>query len=544
MSSIALTLGTRASLESLRLTTAAANETTMRLSTGLRVNSALDDATNFFTSRGLNARAAELNQLSDGFTNAIKTLEADANATKQTLKLLEQLEVVADEARKNAPPPDKISKAILSHSFTAATDSIQTVPSLAGEKPYLTIWAPGETPVTHKFSTDGGTVQDLINTINGAANGVTASFNATTGKIDLDGAGKLAMTLGGTEGSSGLNVKVYQSGGGIGNLAQAEAVVTGGTYLGEFQTTSIDYPTGGGANSQNGRMRSFVGPDGSDFVDSLGDPNPNGPVVNRMVFVIEGTITIPAGGAQGFDVYSDDGFEVRVGGTQVALHDANTAPTLRNYAISAPPGPQSFRMIYWENGGQEAVFLSLKDQGGNDIPIAGDLIPTIAGEAPSTEYYDRALGLQSQLNDLVSDSSYLGRTVGEGDQVNVALNERGTRLELTTKPVTSIGLGLEKLTQIDWLSDFDKVDAAITEARRALESHSAATANDLAVLQIRKDFNDSLISTLQGGADKLVLADTNAEGARLLASQTRMQFSSEALLMATRSDQGVLGLFR
>ena len=544
MTSIALTLATRASLESLQLTTAAANETSNRLGTGRKVNTALDNPSAFFTSRSLNARATELNNISDGFSSAIKTLEADANAIKATGKLLDQMEALAAEARKNAAEPDPISKAILGHSFGSAADPIDTVPSLAGKKPYITVWAAGEQTATHSFSKNGNTVQDFINTINAAPNGVTASFNTSTGKIELDGAGKLALTLGGLEGASGLNVKVYQSASGIGNLAQAEAVVTGGTYLGEFQTTAIDYPTGGGANSQNGRLRSFVGADGADFVDSLGDPNPNGPVVNRMVFVIEGTINIPPGGAQGFDVYSDDGFEVRVGGQQVAVHNANTAPTLRNYSIPSTPGPQNFRLIYWENGGNEALFLSLKDQGGNVIPIAGDLIPTTAGVEPTTEYYERARALGGQINELVADSGYLGRTLGKGDHLNVALNERGTDYRIESKPFDPISLGLDGLSQIDWLSDFDKVEDTIRTARARLEAHASQTANALAVLQTRDTFNKGLVETLQSGAAKLVLADPNEEGAKLLASRTRQQFSSQALLFATRADQGVLGLFR
>ena len=385
MTSIALTLATRASLESLQLTTAAANETSIRLGTGRKVNTALDNPSAFFTSRSLNARATELNNVSDGFSNAIKTLEADANAVKATGKLLDQMEALAKEARKNAAEPDEVSKAILGHSFASASDNITTVPSLAGKRPYLTVWAPGETPVTHSFASDGGTVQDLINTINGAANGVTASFNATTGKIELDGGSKLALTLGGFEGTSGLTVSVYQGSSGIGNIAQAEAAAANSAnYLGQFQTTAIDYPTGGGNDFQVGRLRSFVGADGSAFVDAIGDPHPDGPVVNRMVFVIEGVLNIPAGGAQAYDVYSDDGFEIRVDGAVVAAKDGNQAPQWVYGSVPSNGGQQNFRLIYWENGGAEALYVAAKDQNGNQVPIAGDLIPVIDAVEPST----------------------------------------------------------------------------------------------------------------------------------------------------------------
>ena len=52
-----------------------------------------------------------------------------------------------------------------------------------------------------------------------------------------------------------------------------------------------------------------------------------------------------------------------------------------------------------------------------------------------------------------------------------------------------------------------------------------------------------MINTLQTGADNLVLADTNEEGANMLALQTRQQLSTTALSLAAQADQGVLRLF-
>ena len=44
-------------------------------------------------------------------------------------------------------------------------------------------------------------------------------------------------------------------------------------------------------------------------------------------------------------------------------------------------------------------------------------------------------------------------------------------------------------------------------------------------------------------ADNLVLADTNEEGANMLALQTRQQLSTTALSLASQADQAVLSLF-
>ena len=62
-------------------------------------------------------------------------------------------------------------------------------------------------------------------------------------------------------------------------------------------------------------------------------------------------------------------------------------------------------------------------------------------------------------------------------------------------------------------------------------------------MQTRQDFTKNLINTLQTGADNLVLADTNEEGANMLALQTRQSLSTTALSLANQSSQAVLRLF-
>ena len=53
-----------------------------------------------------------------------------------------------------------------------------------------------------------------------------------------------------------------------------------------------------------------------------------------------------------------------------------------------------------------------------------------------------------------------------------------------------------------------------------------------------------LYKRLNAASDSLTAADTNEEGANLLALQTRQQLSSTALSFASQSDQSVLRLFR
>ena len=62
-----------------------------------------------------------------------------------------------------------------------------------------------------------------------------------------------------------------------------------------------------------------------------------------------------------------------------------------------------------------------------------------------------------------------------------------------------------------------------------LRNQASKFGSNLNTVQARQDFTKNLINTLETGADNLVLADTNEEGANMLALQTRQQLSTTAL---------------
>ncbi|MBL6945303.1 MAG: hypothetical protein ISR47_01550 [Rhodospirillales bacterium] len=86
----------------------------------------------------------------------------------------------------------------------------------------------------------------------------------------------------------------------------------------------------------------------------------------------------------------------------------------------------------------------------------------------------------------------------------------------------------------------NSLDTALT----TLRTKSQTLGSNVALLQTRLSFTESYVNTLQGGADKLTLADLNEEGANLLALQTRQQLGISALSFAGQAEQGILALFR
>ena len=101
MSDISLSKAVRTNLLSLQNTAQMMAKTQERLATGNKVNSALDNPTNFFTASSLNSRAGDMNALMDNMSNGIKTLEAADNGLTSITKTLESMQSMLRQARQD-----------------------------------------------------------------------------------------------------------------------------------------------------------------------------------------------------------------------------------------------------------------------------------------------------------------------------------------------------------------------------------------------------------------------------------------------------------
>jgi flagellin-like hook-associated protein FlgL len=152
----------------------------------------------------------------------------------------------------------------------------------------------------------------------------------------------------------------------------------------------------------------------------------------------------------------------------------------------------------------------------------------------------------AQLDTLARDTSYNGIDLIDGGDLNVALNEKGDN-SLTVAGVTldSAGLGLSALAGSEFQSNaavgsvLDSLNAALS----ILSKQAQQFGSSLDTVQVRQDFTNAMINTLQSGADSLTLADLNQEGADLLALQMNQQLSTTVLSLSSRADQVVLRLF-
>jgi flagellin len=130
LSTISLTAGMRANLFSLQKTSKDMEATQNRLSTGLKVNTALDDPLNFFAAQGHRTRAGDLASRKDGMSEAIQTIKAANNGIETITNLIAQAKSLAQSAL-SASSTDA---GIFEDQFNEIMDQIDTVAADSGYK--------------------------------------------------------------------------------------------------------------------------------------------------------------------------------------------------------------------------------------------------------------------------------------------------------------------------------------------------------------------------------------------------------------------------
>ena len=153
-----------------------------------------------------------------------------------------------------------------------------------------------------------------------------------------------------------------------------------------------------------------------------------------------------------------------------------------------------------------------------------------------------------QINSTSQDASFNGVNLLNGDQLKLVFDETGkSSLNITGVTFNSTGLGLAALTSgVDFIDNAatNKVLSNLNAASSTLRSEASSLGSNLSIVQVRQDFNKSLINVLQTGSSNLTLADTNEEAANSQALSTRQSIAVSALSLANQSQQSVLQLLR
>ena len=111
---ISLTSATRNNLLALQNTQGLINRTQQRLASGLKVNSALDNALSFFESRDLNNRASDLSSIKNNISAAVNVITAATQGLTSIQQTLTQMKALAQSA---IAAPDSATRSSLASQF-------------------------------------------------------------------------------------------------------------------------------------------------------------------------------------------------------------------------------------------------------------------------------------------------------------------------------------------------------------------------------------------------------------------------------------------
>lgn len=565
---IALTASMRSNLLSLKNTQKLFDSTQDKLSTGYKVNSAMDNPSSYFTAQSLNARADDLSTLLDSIGQAISTLQTADKGITSLQDFVSQAKSIANSARDTANVSAKVTSTVKFDKDALKSQKVvgDAVPNAVandkmviryGDSTKLT----GTTNVKEDTLLSGIGMDEIdageasirvdgkeyqIVTKDKTENKMTyeiakdsvfefVSANGTTSYMVKDSTGKqITITDDGSAFTAGDKLtnaaagKVEVTEDGKTKMTVTFAKDTTGKALTEFKESKLTIEVNADATVKEfaETVETMIGT--KVFDASIEDSN--------MVFKTLDTTSLEVTGkiatAFGLDA-----------GKEITLAADDTAESLR-LKINALEG---IAAEFDENGK-----LVVKSAEGDDLVISGALAEKLGisgavtnGSNERAAYAKQFDSVLKQIDELVQDTSYKGINLLKGDNLTVVFNEsRTSTLELKGVTFDSTGLGFTA-SKNEWISttDIDESLDQITKATSMLRAQASEFGQNLSTVQIREDFTENMINNLTTGADKLTLADANEEAANLLALQTRQSLATNSLSLASQSAQSVLKLF-
>jgi flagellin len=526
MSGITLTSAVRQNLLSLQSTATLLSETQNRLSTGNKVNSALDNPTNFFTASSLNSRSSDINNLLDGIGNGVQILQAANTGITSIQKLVDSAKSIANQALQTTVGYTKSSITSLATTGATASNLLGTADPTAATFTGANAVNNLNTPaaITGATTLSGAVNSDSLDTAFAANDTLTINGQTLTFKASgASGANEIDIT----DTVTNLLSKIDGLTGGTGSTVTAGKLVINTGTTSDLTITS----------SNAGALAALGLGTGVSQARTPGVPDLQGKTLT-IAATGGGTatsITFGTGGSQ-VDTLDELNTALAANNLQASIDTAGKLTiTTTNDAASSNIGTV---------GGTASSTSSIGFNGQTVVNAVKD--PTSqATRASLIAQYNQVI---DQITTTANDSSFNGVNLLNGDTLKLTFNETGSsKLSISGVSFGPGGLGLSKLTAGTDFTDnasANKTLTALTTASTTLRSQASSFGSNLSVVQIRQDFSKSLINVLQTGASNLTLADTNEEAANSQALSTRQSIAVSALSLANTAQQGVLQLLR
>ena len=547
----------RSNLLSLQNISGQVSSTQNKLSTGNKVNSAIDNPSSYYTALSLNNRADDLNALLDSMGQAVSTIKAATTALESATEFLEQASAVATQALETAKIPSKsFFEEKVGENGAVVTTAQELKDAIAAGKETICVYGTinyfenesiqlqeGQQLVgTEYFTGYTGTEKfsqlNFDNTGDISCNGIVMASDSLVSDLFIsktdNNKGSSAILIQRADNVIVNNVDIYtlnnnnfeNSSYSAIKLSASTAKLTGNINIRQERTENPDKP-----------FADF-------FTISLTD---------NSLCDIEATLNIKTDGHYSW-IFS-------MGPHSAAQKDSSTINIKSGSIINAQTDAYagfattgtSKNMLNIENGSIINTNKNLKDNlrynkeaeaiinYNPDFQLADDFIFNVEEKDNNSQIqYQEII---NQYDSLIKDASYKGVNLLQNDKLSVKFNENNTAdLSVQGKDMSSQALGFKTF---DWQTQADIADslAEIASALKSIRNYSAELGNNYSIITTRQDFTESLVNVLTEGADKLTLADMNEESANMLALQTRQQLAINSLSLASQASQSILKLF-
>lgn len=561
LADISLTAAMRTNLFSLQKTSGEISRTQERLSTGKKVNSALDNPTNFFTAIGHLNRTNDLASRKDGMSEAVRTGEA-ANAGLKAITSLISSAKGLQQAALSAGPKERDSLSIqynevlrqldyltadsgysgtnlinnqsLTVNFNEDASSKLTISGVDATTTALGLgkavnsryWGNVTTMSSGFYSplvikTDGS-VFAWDNSASGQTpvpSAITPPAVTSIAKGDLH---SLALRADGSVVAWGDNT--------FGQATVPASAQSGVIAIAAMAQTSYALKSDGSVVAW-GKTPTVAAAAMSDVVSITGDMASNSAFALKsdgsVLNITTGATPVNAGsGVVSISVATTFTLALKSDSSVVAWDNATSMPlSIPSFAqndVAAIAAGTGYSMVL-KRDGTVHVWNSTTNADVTSMipPTAQSGVVAISGK-----YWD-FLALTSDGTVIQWDSNTGG--------------ERSPPLYNPGSPQSGVTIPKELSWQLDegLRRSGVQLDAALSAIRTDAEALSAS----LSIITIRQDFTSQIMNTLQTGSDNLTLADMNEQGANMLMLQTRQSLGTTSLSMAAQASQAVTRLF-
>ena len=516
MASIITNTSAMTALKVLRQTETALGTTQQRISTGLKVNSAKDDASTWAIAQGIKSDVSTFKTIGEGLTMASNALETAMSAATTIKKEIDSIQ--QNIAKAQIPGADKTAIQAAIDSSLVAIDGAKSG-SFNGTN---LVQGTDQLKVLSSISRDaGGTA--TANFISVDRHDLTMAAGGGLDMLKGLNVSDDALATNANAGKQQLAVDLTP----IAAPAAGKMTFTYTSSSGQAKSVTLDYAA---TATEENVANNFV----ATFGDAL---KADGILVETPG---DGTLTFTANATQSKVGQVDAG----AGFTGVGFSTQASQTTLEFAADASPEVGKEFTLSVSAGGKDYGFKLRIVDDGSTSGAVLGvdaDGNKIIAVEKGA-----------------ITNGTTLGDELRDALITGAATEFAGAATATIPFGVTSAAgkLVVSSLATVDGTvpakvnsfqqptADFSKLQATIDAAAKVATSAAQAFGTAQSQAASQKEFLNAMIDSLDTGVGALIDADITAESARLSALQTQQQLATQSLSIANQGSQLVLSLFR